>query len=331
MATLTLVFSNHRPESLPFAADLMRMHRSVILEEPPDPTFPLMLARKYSIDAYVSCLDTEYPEFSRRSCRLFQELHAEGVQFYQVEPFLEQLWSIHQMFSEGKSPGDIPEGTRQMAVYLAEKKATHALIDFYQAAVNESFEAVIEALKNFARADADRFRLRDQMRAKALAEMAPDLFSAYIEAGTMHLWLRRALRRRCLWDPLTSLHLMAPLAKARTGKSLIMGPGDVLTLIYIFNPADRGRRCDRLAARSLVFNKIVGKVEMSGEDTSHPHLVEEIRAGHLVRQLTIEDCAALFADIRTVGTHEANERVMQYVMKHRKKLYVAPINGAIEG
>ena len=237
MTTLTLVFSNHRPESLPFAAELMRLHRTVILEEPPDPKFRMMLDKAYSIDDYVSRLDTEYPEFSRKSCRLFQELHASGIQFYQVEPFLKQLLAIHQMFAEGKSPEDIPEKSSQSAVYLSEKKATHALIDFYDSAVNKTFEEVVEALENFARADADRFRLRDRMRAEALSQLAPDLSSVYIEAGTMHFWLRRELRQRCRWHPLTSLHLMAPHIRTHTGKSLLMGPGDALTLIYIFNPS----------------------------------------------------------------------------------------------
>ncbi len=317
MATLTLAYSNHRPETLPFAAELMRLHRTVILEEPPDPTFRMMLNKAYPIDSYVYRLDTEYPEFSQKSCQLFQELHASGIEFYQVEPFMEQLLAIHQMFADGKSPGDIPEKTSQSAVYLSEKKATHALIDFYDAAVNKTFEEVLKALKKFARADADRFRLRDRMRAAAISELAPDLSSAYIEAGTMHFWLRRELRRRCPWHPFTSLHLMAPHIRAHTGKSLLMGPGDALTLIYIFNPSSRGIRCDRLAARSLVFNKIVGKEEMSDEGGPYPHLQEETRAGDMVRKLEIEDCAALFDDIRKVGTQEANARVSAYLEKHK--------------
>jgi len=317
-ADISIVFSNHRPETLPFSAVLMREYPVVVLEEPPHPEFGMMLNGEYPINDYVSLLDTEYFEFSLQSCRLFRELHVEGTRFIQVEPFLERLLFIHEMFAEGKSPEDIPKDSSLMDVYMAEKIATGALIDYYESAARTSFDAIMASLKRFARSDADRFRLRDRMRAQALSDLTQDLLSAYIEAGTMHVWLRHEMRRRCSRRDLSSHHLMASEVNAITGRSMLMGPGDALTLIYIFAPHARGRRCDRLAARSLIFNKIVGKVEIADPDGTYPHLREEYRAGNMVNQLDIDDCAILFPAIRTAGTQEANARVAAYLKKQKR-------------
>ncbi len=318
MGKLTIVYSNHRPETLPFAANLMRRHQAVVLEDPPDPNFDAMLSGAYSIDSYVSGLDTEYPEFSRRCCQILRELKGEGVRLFQVEPFLEQLLTIHEMFADGKSPRDIPKSTPLMTVYLAEKKATGALIDFYETAARGGFHRVMAALKRFARIDAARFRIRDRMRAQALSDLASNLDSVYIEAGTMHVWLRQEMRRRLLGRAISSHHLMASEVKALTGRSLLLGPGDALTLVYIFDPQAKGSRCDRLAARSLIYNKIVGKVELMDRHGTYPHLREEHRAKTMVCRLEIEDCEALFPVIRRTGTNEANARVMDYLKKQKK-------------
>ena len=84
---------------------------------------------------------------------------------------------------------------RWFLVYDAEKEATRTLIDFYSAASAGSFIEVLNALKAFAKADADRFRLRDIMRAAVLLGRFRYYSSCYIEAGTMHFWLCRSLRR----------------------------------------------------------------------------------------------------------------------------------------
>ena len=62
----------------------------------------------------------------------------------------------------------------------------------------------------------------------------------------------------------------------------------------------------------------VGKEEMSDKGGTLPHLQEETRAGDMVRKLEIEDCAALFDDIRNVGTREANARVSAYMEKYKE-------------
>ena len=71
----TIVFSNHRPETVGPAASLMARCDGVILEEPPDPLFQRMLGGRIGIDRYLDTLDLEYPAFGRRMARAFRRLH----------------------------------------------------------------------------------------------------------------------------------------------------------------------------------------------------------------------------------------------------------------
>ena len=59
----TLVFANHRPETIPAAQRLMVHHDAVILEESPDPQFLPMLNGQVPIDAYLETVsDAGWPE-----------------------------------------------------------------------------------------------------------------------------------------------------------------------------------------------------------------------------------------------------------------------------
>ncbi len=75
---------------------------------------------------------------------------------------------IHEFFAEGHRPGELNKTSVQYPVYLAERNATKALLDYYQIAVTGSFEATVAAVKQFARMDAARFRLRDSLRAQEI-------------------------------------------------------------------------------------------------------------------------------------------------------------------
>jgi hypothetical protein len=273
-----------------------------------------MLDGRLAIADYVAELDTEYPEFSRESCRMLRTLKAQGIRFEQVEPFIQRLIRIHARLAAGQTPVDILNDAHLKPVYAAEKEATRTLIDYYAASAKQPFEVVLEALKTFAVADADRFRLRDSMRADALARRVGHYSSCYVEAGTMHLWLRRSIKRR-----LSSCHVirsqypMAAAVRAVTGRSYLMGPGDDLTLIYIYNPRAESSRIDLLAARSLIFNKIITKTETVESADTCPHTIAEWRALKIVNRLQAKDCAALFPQIRRMDTIQANALVDAYL------------------
>ena len=316
MATITIAYSNHRPEALAYTTVAMRRHQVVFLEEAPDPSFEAMLDGRLSIHDYVAELDTEYPEFSRLSCRKIRALNAQGIHFEQVEPFIQRLLQVHEQFADGGTPAQVLSDPLLMPVYAAEREATRTLIDFYASVAEQPFERVILALKAFARADADRFRLRDRMRADALAQRVGHYDSCYIEAGTMHLWLRRSIKRRLSSDhEVLSRHLMAAAVKAVTGRSYLMGPGDELTLKYIFNPRSDSPRIDLLAGRTLIFNKLLTKTEIVDNTETCPHTRDEWRALQRVNRLGMGDCAAIFPQIRVMGTSVANAIVDAYLKK----------------
>ena len=316
MATITIAYSNHRPEALRYTAEAMRRHEAVFLEEAPDPAFDAMLDGQLAIDDYLAGLDIEYPEFSRLSCRMIRELNAGGTRFEQVDPFIERLLRIHEMFASGTTPGDVQADLQLKDVYAAEKIATRRLIEFYAAAATKPFQTILDALKAFARVDAARFRFRYTLRADALALKIGHYSSSYIEAGSMHLWLRRSIKRKfSSVHAIRSHYPMAEAVRAITGRSYLMGPGDDLTLRYIYTPRADSPAIDLLAARALIFNKILTKTEIMDTTDDCPHTRDEWCALQKVNRLDMDDCGALFPHIRAVGTTKANTLVDAYLQQ----------------
>lgn len=137
----------------------------------------------------------------------------------------------------------------------------------------------------------------------------------------MHVWLRKQFR--CLYSKthrIHCLHLMEEETRALTGRGVLLGPGDMLTLIYLFNPSTRSAKCDRLAARSLIYNKLITKHEMPAGSGAFAHLRDEWQTIQTVQRLTISDCASLFSEIRHMSTIEARSRIDAYLKRHRKQI-----------
>ena len=312
--TVTLASSTHRPETLAFAAPAMRGHEAIFLEEPPLKDFVPMLEGAVSIDDYVMRTDFEFPAFAKGSCELFRELHREGKILCQVEPFMETLGAIHELFADGGAPGDILPRTPMSEVYEAERLWTAALLDFYKKSVGAGFRDVVRAVQNFARADAARGRLRDSMRARSVAELLPLYSKVYVEMGYIHAYLPLALKKLLpLGYALRRVYLMEPVVRELTGRRRVLGPGDVLTILYTLRPDFIGEKADLLAARSLIHIKALHKEEISeslGDPV--PHTRNEIETNRLVGNLTFEDCERLYAKIRGVGTRAAQDMVRAY-------------------
>jgi hypothetical protein len=310
---ITVAFSPHRSEALSFAADTMRKHQAIVLEEPATPLLVGMLEDKVSIDAYLLEVDFEFPRFARKSCELLRELHLEGKKILQAEPFMERLGEIHDFFGEGGRPEGIQEGAPHHAVYREEHTWTAALLDYYQKSAGHDFDEIVSAVKAFARADASRGRLRDQLRAEEIVSMARPYESVYVEAGELHVPLLGELRRRIAsQDLLKPVYLMGPVVKQLGGKGRALGPGDLLTLIYAFRPEYEGRRADLMAARNLIHVKILKKVEIEEGEDRFPHARDQIESNHLVEGLSYKECRGLFEEIRSFTTEEAREVVRAY-------------------
>ncbi|MGD9043708.1 MAG: hypothetical protein PVG06_08345 [Desulfobacterales bacterium] len=320
MKPITIGFSIHRSEVIDITADLMHHHDVIFLEEPPANGLQEMLQGDLSIDDYLLPAEVEYPEFSHRMCLLLRDLYQKGKKIIQVEPFLEHLLAIHTFFSQGHRPKDLQPDSVHHRVYQAERDATKALLDYYQVVMNGSFKAAIEAIIRFARCDAARFRLRDSLRARALAAELNKGSSAFIEAGVIHLALYHLLKKRLPESlQLKPIFLARKALKILGVKGHLFGPGDQLTLTYIFHPKTHGTfREELLAARSLIYSKLVEKEEMSADLERFPHIRNELACIRTVKLLTLEDCDRLFPLIRRVKTRYARQLTDDYLVRIKK-------------
>jgi hypothetical protein len=301
---------------IPYITEWMRWHDTIILEEPPADHFQQMLDGSVSIDDYLLPLDVEYPQFSRQMCRLLRDINTAGKKIFQVEPYLECLLQVHAFFADGHHPDELDPKSLLLPVYLAERRATGALLQFYRAVMRAPFDEILEAVKRFARLDAVRFRLRDSLRAQALVPLVKVHRSAFIEAGVMHyaLWLglKRQLQRG---DELRLVFLADDAVQALSGKRRLYGPGDQLTLIYIFHPDYRHpARESLLAARALIHTKLVAKNELTDHEDAMPHIRDEIKGLRAVSGLSIDDCRHLFPLIRRVDPRQAHQIVSEHVL-----------------
>jgi hypothetical protein len=320
-----VVLAEHRQETVPHAAALMRDHEAVFLEEPPDASFQQMLRGDLPVEDYVLTLDAEYPAFIQSMCFALRELSDIGISIYQVEPYLEYLVAIHEFFSSGGSPERLDPHQPQYEVYLAEKQATAALLDFYKSATGGSFEETMESVKRFAQADSRRFLIRDRMRAKALAPMIRRFSKSYVEAGQIHYLLWRMLRQD-LGASVTvrPQFLMAGVVKSLRISRHLYGPGDILTLRYILRPGLSDPMEDLLAARALIYNKLIRKDEMASGNEPYPHIRDELQVIEAVKHLTLKNCAELFPLVRKATTDEARTVVAPYLQSVGIKGFPCP-------
>jgi len=305
----------HRPEMIPLISGAMRCSEAIFLEEPTAPGFDQMIRGELSVDDYLLPIDVEYPAFSRDMCCLLRELHADGKKIYQVEPFIESLLSVHEFFADGHKPDDLAESSIHFYVYRAERAATGALLAYYQTVGTGTFEEAIEAIIRFARADAARFRLRDSLRAQELVSLVQEYPSSYIESGLIHYQLWRLLRDRLPSHVRVQPLFLADAALRSMGeKGHLYGPGDQLTLLYIFHPTISQPEWEKLlAARSMIYSKILEKQESNGDGETFPHLRDELACIRAVRQLSIDDCRHLFPLIRRARSSEARQLVAAFL------------------
>ncbi len=325
MPQVTIGLSMHRPEMTPLMSDHMRRHEAIFLEDPPDAGFEPMLAGRLAVDDYVMQLDVAYPIFGKNMCELLQELTGQGKKIFQVEPFLKILLGIHEFFAEGHHPEELQKNSIQYPVYLAERNATQALLAYYQTVMAGSFDDTIDAIIQFARMDAARFGLRDSLRAQEIASMVKKYSSSYVEAGVMHYSLWHRLRQQLPGKVPIKVIFLADDALTSLGlKGRLYGPGDRLTLLYIYHPGilDTGRE-KLLAARSIIYSKIVEKEEMTDDLNRFPHLRDEMDCIRITQQLSMEDCRRLFPLVRRAQSSAARKVVFEYLAELMPQLETA--------
>lgn len=312
--TFIIVFSSHRIEFLKFMENIMQGSDIIIIEEAPSLLFYDMLEGRITVKEYLQEEIFEFPNFSFRFCELLKNLYKQGKKILQIEPYMEKLLKIHNMFSEGKTPEDVICTAELDEVYETEKKATKALIDFYEISLSKNFREIVEAVKIFARADAERFQIRDRMRAEAICSLQ-DRGIVFIEAGAIHLYLRKILLKN-LGERLRTIFALEDTIKKLTGKRWIFPPGDILTLRYIFGARENEELESLLSARALIYIMLIEKEEMfPTENQPTPHLLDEARAVEFVNKLSFRDCEKLYYEMRFRSRRKALNIAKEYISK----------------
>jgi len=319
-AVITVGLSSHRLEVLPLARPLMAAAQAIVLEEAPETDFGELLTGRRSAAEYLEDKEVEFPEFSRGQLEMLVELYRAGKEIVQVEPYLERLIRIHESLAAGVSREEVEHHPELKDIYAMERLTSRALLTFYAAAHTAPFPRVVAAVQDFARADAQRFRLRDELRAAALVPLASRYHSLYVEAGHIHLYLLRALRRHLNGRPrLRPVFLLAHRALPALGRPRSLGPGDLLTLHHIFGSPLAPAREELLAARSLIYIQLLEKKEMAPGADPTPHLTDEIQAARLTDRLTLTDCAALYPRLRALPPPAAVAAVQHYVGQRQEE------------
>jgi hypothetical protein len=310
---ITIGFSSHHAEALPYARHYMERHQVVVLEEAPVPEFADMLENRLSADEYVMGLDSGFPEFQRRMCDVLRDVHRQGRRILQVEPYLATLLQIHERLADGATPEDVVQESSLNVVYQAEKRATGALLDYYRRSLKAPFEDVLEAVKTFAQADADRLLLRERLRAEAIKSLV-DGSHIYVEAGYIHyplyLYLKKAVGHL---SRVRVAYLLAPVVRGLRGRRRNMGPGDILTLCYALHGGVPDQRADLLSAQSLIYIKLLQKEELVPGVSAAPHSEDQVKVNDLVAPLSLDDCQALFDQIRLAGRERAIKAVEAFI------------------
>jgi hypothetical protein len=311
---ITIGFSSHRAEIIPFARQIMEQHQIIVLEEPPHPKLADMLNGNLSIGDYLMEVDIEFPEFDRLMCNEARRLHQQGKKLLQIEPYLEKLLKIHEYFAEGMTPVDVLNMADLKTVYLSEKSATGALINFYARSMEKDFKQVIESVKAFANADAQRSNLRSILRSGAIASLDTTK-KIYVESGYIHYPLYRYLLHNFKGNQnIRAVYLMQPVFKKLGCKRRNMGPGDILTLYYALNLPIKEDLANLLSARSLIYTQLIETQEMLPDQSDMtPHTSDEALVNKLVDRLGFEDCKTLYSEIRFKNRHESLDLVQSYL------------------
>jgi hypothetical protein len=94
-----------------------------------------------------------------------------------------------------------------------------------------------------------------------------------------------------------------------------MGPGDILTLRYALHEGLQEELANLLAARSLIYIKLISKEELVPGASATPHADDEVMVNRLVDRLAFHQCRELYDQIKLANRERAFELVQEFVRK----------------
>ena len=86
-----------------------------------------------------------------------------------------------------------------------------------------------------------------------------------------------------------------------------------MTLHYVFHNNVKEEMADLLAARSLIYIKLIEKEELFPGKSGTPHIEDEIEVNRLVDRLNFNQCGELFRQIRLSKRQKAVETTKEYM------------------
>lgn len=296
MSQIILGFSHHRLEVLPHLRGYLDKVDTIILEEPASDAFEKFLRNEKELEDLLKEEELGFPEYTKELWKYLKVLHQKSKKILQIEPYLHGLKRIYIEIVSKERPS-FDEGLQK--IYEMENRCTGSLLEFYESTLKGDFEKVIDKVIEFSQVDAERFKLRDEMRAIAILENLPDKGIVYVEAGTSHLHLLKKLAKSIRKiRKLKVIFLLGEVCQRITGKSWVYPPSELLTLKYILGYSMNKKEEKLLSARALIFVKIIPKEELKPHSQNpYPHLFWELSANSMVEKLTFEDCKYLYEKI----------------------------------
>ncbi|MEM0078734.1 MAG: hypothetical protein QW118_00680 [Nitrososphaerota archaeon] len=284
-----IVFLAHRVEFLEMFDEEVRNSSTVILEEPENNMLKNFLNNSLSIDEYLRVIDTNFLLYSKHQLELLKKWHREGKTIIQAEPYLETIAYINSAIIARRYDECLKNEAIRNVIEL-ERKTVKALIEYQEALMEKDFDLIVEKVIEFAKMDAERFKVRDYMRAEKISKIVNDE-RVVVEAGYMHIMLPRYLRK--LKIDTVEVNLLEKACR-RIGMKFLEAPGDILTKAFI-EEKNLGGLEKLLAAQSLIYISLLSKEEKASTKWEpFPHLKEELQIIENISKMNYEKCRETF-------------------------------------
>jgi len=269
--------------------EIAKDYDKIVIEEPRDDLFERMLKGEIPVEQYVENLNTSFPVYSTHQCEILRRLYAIGKKIYQVEPYLETLEEIYKAIESNQV---LPTDERALKVREIEKKVGSAWVDYQEAFIKKDFDELVDATVRFTKADAERFIIRDEMRAEEIAKIGDN---ALVEAGQIHILLPQILKEKGF--DVRVIDLPREVAN-KLGIEFYLNPGNELTIKYMLGDDVDEETARLMCAQSIIYVSLIPKEELlPSEDEPYPHLKRECEVAKLVRRMSYEDCRRMFYKI----------------------------------
>ncbi|MFO7967365.1 MAG: hypothetical protein R6U44_07180 [Archaeoglobaceae archaeon] len=292
---VTVALTSHRVEELEQLEEEARKNQVLILEEPENKSLYRFFEGELDMEEYIEHVNTSFPVFTRSYLQLLKELYDEGLEMVQIDPYSQNLEEIYRDIERG-GDGDL-QGKEMGVVKKVEKRVTYTWLKYHQEFLNQHFDEIVKGTVLFARADAQRFRSKDLMRARHIASFVENTESnILVEAGRMHFLLPEFLKNmvECQVD---TVDLVERTARD-CDLELVQNPGNVLTEKYILDEKLADDEAKLMAAQGLIYISLIKKEEfLPTDEYPCPHLKDEVEVAKHANSLSYHQCKEEFERI----------------------------------